>query len=331
MGGGRKNTTRYRSGKGDKANADGQGPCAASPAIRRRVGEPERLTNSWRHRNGTFSSCGRRVPQDGRGARPRPRGAAKETLGRVGISGAGHPPLAGRGAADPSEEAPQGQMRCMVRPRIRDIEVIRSGHRVSGKVKAARGGQVRARLLQRHVAYGLARHERLSHEGTKPHNVPGRRLPLRHGGRTVRGKPLPRTRWRRCGGTWAGSARRRRSRRTTAPALRAPEGAKNRPDPGPPTLFGDELLSLDIGLINSRGRTAPGPNGKPGRFHRSVEDEVWRHARPDDCTEYCNTDRLRRAPDVGNCETPMTACLNKAATDNVVRRDPEWMEADVNG
>ncbi len=90
-----------------------------------------------------------------------------------------------------------------------------------------------------------------------------------------------------------------------------------------PTLFEAELLSIDIGLINSRPYR-PRTNGKPGRFYRSVEDVVWRYNCPDDCTEYCNTDRLHWALDVDNYETPLMAFRNKAATDNVVRRDPEW-------
>ena len=40
-----------------------------------------------------------------------------------------------------------------------------------------------------------------------------------------------------------------------------------------PALFESELLSLDIGLINSRPYH-PQTNGKLERFHRSLEDEI---------------------------------------------------------
>ena len=97
-----------------------------------------------------------------------------------------------------------------------------------------------------------------------------------------------------------------------------------------PTLFESELLSLDIGLINSRPYH-PQTNGKPGRFHKSVEDEAWRHTRLDDYIEYYNTGRLHWALDIDNYETPLMAFRSKTATEEVRRRDPEWMEADING
>ena len=50
-----------------------------------------------------------------------------------------------------------------------------------------------------------------------------------------------------------------------------------------PTLFENELLSLNIGLINSRPYR-PQTNGKLERFHRSVEDEIWRYGCPDEYT-----------------------------------------------
>ena len=97
-----------------------------------------------------------------------------------------------------------------------------------------------------------------------------------------------------------------------------------------PTLFEAELLSLDIGLINSRPYH-PQTNGKLERFHRSVEDEMWRYTCLDDYVEYYNTDRLHWALDIDNYATPLMTFRNKTATDNVRRQDPEWMEADING
>ena len=97
-----------------------------------------------------------------------------------------------------------------------------------------------------------------------------------------------------------------------------------------PTLFENELLSLDIGLINSRPYH-PQTNGKLERFHRSIEDEIWRYGCLDDYIEYYNTDRLHWALDIDNYETPLMACRNKAVTDDVRSQNPEWMEADING
>ena len=96
-----------------------------------------------------------------------------------------------------------------------------------------------------------------------------------------------------------------------------------------PTLFEDELLTLNIGLINSRPYH-PQTNGKLERFHRSVEDEVWRYNSLDDYVEYYNTDRLHWALDIDNYETPLMAFRNKTATDEVKNQDPKWMEADIN-
>ena len=58
-----------------------------------------------------------------------------------------------------------------------------------------------------------------------------------------------------------------------------------------PTMFENELLSLDIGLINSRPYH-PQTNGKLEWFRRSVKDEIWRYGCLDDYIEYYNTDRL---------------------------------------
>lgn len=90
------------------------------------------------------------------------------------------------------------------------------------------------------------------------------------------------------------------------------------------------MLSLDIGLINSRPYR-PQTNGKLEGFHRSVEDEIWRYGCLDNYIEYYNIDRLHWALDIDNYETPMMAFRNKAATDDVRRKDPNWMEAYING
>ena len=89
-----------------------------------------------------------------------------------------------------------------------------------------------------------------------------------------------------------------------------------------PTLFENDLLSLIIGLINSRPYH-PQTNGKLERFHRSVEDEIWRHGGLDEYIEFYNTDRLHWALDIANYETPMTAFRNKAATDETRRQNPK--------
>ena len=94
------------------------------------------------------------------------------------------------------------------------------------------------------------------------------------------------------------------------------------------TLFENELLSLNIGLINSRP-CHPQTNGKLERFHRNVEDEIWRYGCLDEYIEFYNTDRLHWAPDIANSETPMMAFRNKTATDETRRQNPKWMEADI--
>lgn len=48
-----------------------------------------------------------------------------------------------------------------------------------------------------------------------------------------------------------------------------------------PTLFDRELLSLNIGRLNSRPYR-PQTNGKLERFHKSLEDEIWHYSNLDD-------------------------------------------------
>ena len=96
-----------------------------------------------------------------------------------------------------------------------------------------------------------------------------------------------------------------------------------------PTLFEAELLSLDIGLINSRPYH-PQTNGNLERFRRSVEEEVWRYACLDDYIGCYNTGRLHWALDIDDYETPLMAFRNKTATDDIRSRTPKCMEADIN-
>ena len=97
-----------------------------------------------------------------------------------------------------------------------------------------------------------------------------------------------------------------------------------------PTLFENELLDLDIGLINSRPYH-PQTNGKLERFHRSLEDEIWHYGDLDDYIEYYNTDRLHFSLDMDNYETPLMAFRNKKASDEIRGKDPKWMEVDIHG
>ena len=110
-------------------------------------------------------------------------------------------------------------------------------------------------------------------------------------------------------------------------------GARGRKKPKgtwTPTLFESKLLSLDIGLINSRPHH-PQTNSKLERFPRSIEGKIWRYGCLNDYIEYYDTDRLHWALDIDNYETPMMAFRNKAATNDVRSQDPKWMEADING
>ena len=66
-----------------------------------------------------------------------------------------------------------------------------------------------------------------------------------------------------------------------------------------PTLFENEMPSLNISLINS-GPYHPQTNEKLERFHMGNKDEIWRYGCLDDYIEYYNTDRLHRALDTDN-------------------------------
>ena len=105
-------------------------------------------------------------------------------------------------------------------------------------------------------------------------------------------------------------------------------GRKKQTGPQTPTPFESELLSLDIGLINSRPYR-PQTNGKLERFHRSLEDEIWRYPRLGDYIEYYNTDRLYFSLDINNYETPLMAFHKKRATDEIRHQNPQWMEDDI--
>ena len=106
-------------------------------------------------------------------------------------------------------------------------------------------------------------------------------------------------------------------------------GRKKQTGAWTPTLFENELLALNIGLINSRPYH-PQTNGKLERFHKSLEDEIWNYASLDDYIEYYNTDRLHFSLDMDNYETPMMAFRNKKADEETRMRNPNWMEDDIN-
>ena len=106
-------------------------------------------------------------------------------------------------------------------------------------------------------------------------------------------------------------------------------GGKRPADSRMQTVFELELRALDIALIRSRPYS-PQTNGKLKRFYQSIEGEIWCYASLADYVEYYNTDRLHWALDIDNYETPMLAFRNKAATDEIKRRNPKWMEADIN-
>ena len=96
-----------------------------------------------------------------------------------------------------------------------------------------------------------------------------------------------------------------------------------------PTLFENELLNRNIGLINSRPYH-PQTNEKLERFHRSIEEEIWHYDELDDYIEYYNTDRLHFSLDIDNYETPLMAFRNKRATDEIRQQNSRWVEADIN-
>ena len=82
-----------------------------------------------------------------------------------------------------------------------------------------------------------------------------------------------------------------------------------------PTLFENELLNPNMGLINSRPYH-PQTNGKLERFHRSIEEEIWHHDGLGDYVEHY-TDRLHFSLDIDNYELPLMAFRNKRAIDEI--------------
>lgn len=95
-----------------------------------------------------------------------------------------------------------------------------------------------------------------------------------------------------------------------------------------PTLFDDELLTLNTELINSRP-CHPQTNSKLEQLRRSIEDEVCCYRCLDDCVEYYNTDRLHWALDIDNYKTPSMTFRNKTATDHIKRQDSKWTKSDI--
>ena len=98
-------------------------------------------------------------------------------------------------------------------------------------------------------------------------------------------------------------------------------GRKKQASTWTPTAFESELLALNIGLINARPYH-PQTNDKLERFHKSLENEIWRYPSMDDYTEYYNTDRLHFPLDMDNYETPMMAFRNKTVVDETRRQNP---------
>ena len=87
------------------------------------------------------------------------------------------------------------------------------------------------------------------------------------------------------------------------------------------TLFENELLNLKIGLINSRSYHLQ-TNGKLERFHRTIEEEIWRYDGLDDYIEYYNTDRLHFSLDMDIYVVPMMALHKRNAADEIRHQNP---------
>lgn len=95
-----------------------------------------------------------------------------------------------------------------------------------------------------------------------------------------------------------------------------------------PTLFEDDLLKMDIGLINSRPYH-PQTNGKLERFRRTIEEEIWNYDSLDDYIAYYNERRLHWSLDIKNYQTPLKAFRDKTADELVRESNPSWTEEDV--
>ncbi len=70
-------------------------------------------------------------------------------------------------------------------------------------------------------------------------------------------------------------------------------------------------------------------NGKLERFHRRVEDEIWRYGCLDNYIEYSNTDRLHWELNMDNYETPMMEFRTKTTTNETKQQNSKWMEMDI--
>ena len=71
-----------------------------------------------------------------------------------------------------------------------------------------------------------------------------------------------------------------------------------------PTLFEEELLACDIIRINSR-LYHPQTNGKLERFHRIIEEKIWRYDSLRAYGDYYTTRRLHVSLDIDNYEIPL--------------------------
>ena len=95
-----------------------------------------------------------------------------------------------------------------------------------------------------------------------------------------------------------------------------------------PTVFEAALPGRGIELINARPYH-PQTNGKPGRFHRTLEEEIHHFGSLSEFIAYYNEVRLHWSLDIDNGETPLQAFHNRKVPDAIRKNDPEWMERDT--
>ena len=95
-----------------------------------------------------------------------------------------------------------------------------------------------------------------------------------------------------------------------------------------PTAFEEELLGRGTGLINARPYH-PQTNGRPGRFHRTLEEELHHFGSLSEFIAYYNERRLHWSPDMDCGEVPLQAFHNKKVPDAIRESDPKWMEKDA--
>ena len=84
-----------------------------------------------------------------------------------------------------------------------------------------------------------------------------------------------------------------------------------------PTVFETALLDRGIELINARPHH-PRTNGKPGRFRRTLEEEMHHFGSLSEFIAYYNEVRPHRSPDTDSGETPPQAFHNRKALPTVL-------------